>query len=123
MPVDRLEPLGTVQKIPGTPLNGRSVTQPTVWFTATSRSKFIGRVQCTLTGGATYAYLRDPTDTFNYAVWLASGGSDSADHLTNLVRGMSIPVEFDLDVGDVIKTTQSSSTNAEFNIEGFVQEN
>jgi len=117
-------PLNQSQKIPETPLNSRIVTQPGTHYTCPAGKKavFTGIVQCTSRGSATSANLRDPTDTFNIASWNNVSAIQGNFLWDNLSVGAFIPILLELEAGDIIKTTQNSGTNAEFNVIGKIQE-
>lgn len=124
MPVDRLEPLGTVQRIPELEINSRitnRANEPHYTCPTGKKAIFTGFANCTSLGAASSVNLRDPTNTFNICTWVsvASGLAEST-----LIRRLGHPyaLTIQLEAGDTITSTQSSGTNAEFNVIGKILE-
>jgi len=114
-----------VQKIPEFEINDRIVLQPHTWYTCPAGKKAIvkGRVQCTGRGAAA-------TASFEVAgvimfTW-TSAGTPRGWELSprDLASGDDefAFFEVELSAGDIIETTQSTGTNAEFNVWAKVQE-
>lgn len=123
MPVGIVNALNNVQRIPEVPINLRSVTQPTDFYTCPAGKKaiFKGYVVCTGRGAAATASLRDPTDSFNVAKWTSSTTIQNSSW--DVLRvGTPVFVTLELNAGEVIKTTQDSGTNAEFDVVGKILE-
>jgi len=110
------------QKIPETPINSRTVVQPSTHYTCPTGKKAILDilVVCTGLGAATQAHLRDPTDTFNLKTWTGAGGTE--ENATDLQPKFGARLKLELQAGETIKTTQNAGTNAEFNINGTILE-
>ena len=121
MPVDRLEPLTTAQKIQEIQINSRTTTQPTEHYECPAGKKaiFNGFVQCTSIGASAETQLRDPKDGFNIVEWGATSLANG-----RLATGLKATItNFQLEAGDTIKTTQDTpATNAEFNVVGTILE-
>jgi len=125
MPVDRLEPLGQVQKIPEITINSRIVdraNEPHYTCPAGKKAVFKGIAQCTSVGAATLVNIRDPTDSFNIVTWKSSGGAAVFGFNGGLAVDMLAELELELEAGDEIKSTQNAGTNAEVNIIGKILE-
>jgi len=118
MPVSTVNTLNQVQKIPETALNERVVLQPNTYYTCPSgkKARVSGTITCTGRGAAAEAYLRDPSDSFNYAKWVVTGSAVDVEGTRVLRVDQALTFDFELDAGDVIKTTQDAGTNAEFNV-------
>lgn len=116
-------PLNQSQSIPEIQLNENSIVQPTTYYTCPANKKAIAKIMinCVDTGAAAKAHLRDPTDSFNVAEW-GVGVNSTIDKYDNLVEGQTVPIYLELHANDVIKTTQSTGTNAQFKIWGNILE-
>ena len=117
-------PKDSINRIPEIAINARSVVQPTTFYECPANKKaiFIGTVQCTGRGAAGQARLFDPSQIFYHASWVTNTPSANRQAINSLFVGEAIPIVFELDAGDVIKTDQNTGTNAEFNIVGKILE-
>jgi len=116
------------QKIAEFEINGREVVQPFTWYTCPAGKKAIvsGRVQCTNRGAAAIA-------SFTIAGVIMfewnNAAANSGDYL-QVPRGLTTAeggqfALFDgieLSAGDTIVTSQSTGSNAEFNLWAKIQE-
>ena len=134
MPVDRLEPLGSLQKIPwNVIINDRKVLQPHTWYTCPTGKKAFAKatLSCDSTGASSEAYLE--VNGVRIRKWGAGGGLSGygTNAITGAGAGLSgkMPentlavIEFSLNAGETIETTQDGGfTNASFNVLLEIQE-
>jgi len=113
------------QKIPKFDINDRIVLQPHTWYTCPAGKKAIvkGRVQCTGRGAATTASFEAAgVEMFRWIAGSGSIGWEQSPRALNDGSDEFALFEVELAAGDIIETTQSSGTNAEFNVWADVQE-
>jgi len=133
MPVDRLEPLGTLQKIPwNIIINERHVLQPHTWYTCPAGKKALvqATATCTSVGASAEAYIEINAVRMRKWGGVATAGYAGTDGIqaTLAQQGLMPPnvlsvMQFSLNAGETIITTQDGGfTNAEFNILLEIQE-
>lgn len=124
MPVDRLEPLGTVQTIPEIPLNSRITNrlfEPHYECPEGKKAIFEGYATCTNLGGSSEAFLKDPTNTFNLCRWSNTGFQ--INDATFIRPNFKFNFRLELIAGEQIITAQNlGATNAEMEVIGVIQE-
>ena len=122
-----LSPLNIIQKIPTSPISGRIVLQPHIWFTCPINKKAIikGQVRCTGRGAAGEAYFNIAGlrwYTWDRSTSVVGPYLETPDSLTTANGGQIALFEAQLNAGETVETTQNVGTNAEFEIFGEVQE-
>lgn len=109
------------KKIQKKTLNGRIVVQPHTWYTCPPGKKAIVKGEATCTGIGAGA-----TSNLNMAGEIIRQANNTTQRLQpwdNPVRtNIVFPFEIELDAGDIIETTQSEGTNAEWNITATIEE-
>jgi len=116
-----------VQKIPEFEINSRTVLQPVVHYTCPTGKKALvkGSVQCTNRGAAARAdFNAAGIRLFSWDRNTAIIGDyiDQPRSLSTINDGQQAFYDLELSAGDTIETTQTSGTNAEFNLFAKVQE-
>lgn len=104
---------GAAQKLAEVGVNNRTIVQPTTWYTcpANKKAKIKGNFVCTGLGAAADAAVK--INSIEIAKWVAAGGVAGQRYNNTVNNGQDI--EIALSAGDVLQTTQSTGTNAEFN--------
>jgi len=129
MAIATLTPRTSVTTLNETSISGRTVVQPTTWYTcpAGKKARVTCRIQNTGRGAATNADFNAAgilIYRFVAGVWVAGTNEFISDPRAVGMDLSPISPEntFDLTAGETITTTQDSGTNAEFNLYGHVIE-
>jgi hypothetical protein len=108
--------VGNIQRIPEIAVNNRTVVQPTTWYTCPAGKKALvtGTIRLDNYGAASEVYFR--VNSVNLEVFNINdtvfNGTVYIQHQTYRTR----EIVCELEAGDTLNTTQSSGTNAEFNV-------
>ena len=126
MPVDRLEPLNSLQSIPwNVIINERHVIQPHTWYTCPSGKKALVKYRFKGDGLGAAAEIYLEVNAVRIAGWKnITANVSHGDNAVQSNQGMSsigsfAAGEVSLNEGETIITSQDAGTNGEFN--GFLE--
>jgi len=98
------------------------VVQPTTWYTCPTGKVAVikGNCTCVDTGAAATVALNG-NDIILFE-WTASGGGTPLQNPRDILEGLWVDFEIDLNAGETMTTTQNTGTNAQIKLQAVIEE-